>query len=89
MKVLHLGGPGDRIELRALNDGRVLVVVEETNALLGTGAREACYALSTEEKIDVARWLVGGRVEPRSAQRARWEERGERAEEHCEERDDE
>lgn len=61
MKVLHIGGPGDRIELRALNDGRVLLIVEETNALLGTGVREACYALSASDAGDVARWLGGER----------------------------
>lgn len=61
MKVLNLGGPGDRIELRALNDGRVLLIIKKTNTPLGTGVRKACYALSASDAGDVARWLGGER----------------------------
>lgn len=61
MKVLHLSAPDARIEFRALNDGRVLIVTEELGPITGGVMVEACFALSASDAGDVARWLGGER----------------------------
>lgn len=72
--------------VRSKRDGVLIELDAGATELIALGDSDALAALTAAVE---KHWVPLPRVEPRSAQRARWEERGEHPEEHCEERDDE
>lgn len=58
MERIVISDTRDHLEFRALSDGRVLVVCEEGNALLGSGRQTACFALDAGNVARVVAWLA-------------------------------